>query len=83
MSDQKNDPFKERTVQKHPSFCTVSFHKITGERSFFGSPIKSTNWIKLCVHPAELHHDRGHDSVMSSHLPMIEVALSQLSSQNS
>jgi hypothetical protein len=72
----KKSPFAEDKIQKHPSFVSVSFHRITGQRRFFGSSVESQTWVELKVCPAELHHHLGSDSVYSANQPLIEVALS-------
>lgn len=71
-----NNPFEDEITEKHPSFVTVSFHRISGQRRFFGSSVTSQTWIELKISSATLRHHLGQDWIHDSTQTLIEVALS-------
>jgi hypothetical protein len=65
---------KEET---HPSWVTVQFNRVSGQRTFFGSAIESTSWITLNVSVARRGCGFGQDRIMGEMRgDLIEVALS-------
>lgn len=62
---------------KHPSYGTVLFHRISGGKSnLFGSPIRNHyTTIKLTIHQAVRHHDL-HEDRIHGHGVLAEVELS-------
>jgi hypothetical protein len=60
----------------HPAMVTVSFHRVQGQTSLFGSTIKHNNYVTLSIQRAELNRSLSSDWIHASHIPLIEVDLS-------
>lgn len=67
----------EKKYERHPSWVTVQFSRISGSRSFFGSSVKSQSWIRLRVARAEKFESFGQDRIHGGLAgDLIEVDLS-------
>lgn len=64
--------------KRHDSWVTVQLSRVTGERTFFGSSVKSQSWIELKISTAERDASvSGQDRITGKGFGnLIEVALS-------
>ena len=69
--------YKDEVVETHPCYAQIGANRVQGRKVLYGSDFVHEHYITIRIAASSLHKQLGRDSAMASHIPYIEVALSE------